>query len=113
MPSGTTSLPMPSPGMTAIRIAFDFAAPAAIRRAPRKSWVLHGRCRALGSARAGGRFFHKPIVPGLGAIDAGAGDFLVKLLEKIERALAAVGADDAVLGIDLQIGLYRRRVKRL
>jgi hypothetical protein len=30
MPSGTTSLPMPSPGMTAMRMLFDFAAPAAI-----------------------------------------------------------------------------------
>src|SRR6185295_4162690 len=92
MPSGTTSLPMPSPGMTAIRIVLDFAFAADIRRAPHKSWVSLAAC-PLGSAHAGSRLFHEPIVPGLGAIDVGAGDFLVKLLEKIKRALAALGAD--------------------
>src|SRR4029077_6077106 len=111
MPSGITSLPMPSPGMTAIFIALDLAAAVAIPHSSSRAAPSPGSARLLLDRR--GRFFHAAIIPGFAGLDAGGPDLLVKLLEELERALLALGADDTILGIDLHIGLDRHRIERL
>ena len=61
----------------------------------------------------GGGLLHEAVVPGLGRVDGGGGDLLVELLEEVERALLALGADDAVARVDLQVVLHGGDVERL